>query len=81
MNGILPERAKTMAAMKEWKKLNSNQEAIATKLEEMAKEMREKGFICTPFTENDEVMLFANKNYGEIMFSLNDGISIKAKLY
>lgn len=59
-------------------KLNSNQEAIATKLEKMAKEMRENGFICDYLSN---VLFFANKNYGEITFSLNDGISIKAKLY
>ena len=63
------------------KKLNSNQEAIANKLEEMAKEMRENGFICTSFAENDEVTLFANMNCGKIIISLSDGISIKAKIY
>lgn len=62
-------------------KLNSNQEAIATKLEKMAKEMRENGFICTSLVEDSEVIFFANKNYGEIVISINDGISIKAKLY
>lgn len=62
-------------------KLNSNQEAIATKLEKMAKEMREKGFICTLLVENSEVIFFANKNYGEIVIPVNDGISIKTKLY
>lgn len=61
--------------------LNSNQEAIANKLEEMAKEMREKGFICTSLVENSEVTFFANKNYGEIVIPVNDGISIKTKLY
>lgn len=63
------------------KKLNGKQEAIATKLEKMAKEMRENGFICTPFAEKDEGMFFANKNYGEITISLSDGIYIKTKLY
>lgn len=67
--------------MKDEKKLNSNQEALANKLEEMAKEMRENGFICTSFDDNDEVMLFANKNYGKVIISLSDGISIKAKIY
>lgn len=62
-------------------KLNSNQEAIATKLEKIAEEMRENGFICTSLVENDEVIFFANKNYGEITFSFNNGIAIKAKLY
>lgn len=62
-------------------KLNSNQEAIATKLEKMAKEMREKGFICTSLVENSEVIFFANKNYGEIVIPVNDVISIKTKLY
>lgn len=67
--------------MMDEKKLNSNQEALANKLEEMAKEMRENGFICTSFDDNDEVTLFANKNYGKVIISLSDGISIKAKIY
>lgn len=67
--------------MKDEKKLNSNQEAFANKLEEIAKEMRENGFICTSFDDNDEVTLFANKSYGKVIISLSDGISIKAKIY
>lgn len=62
-------------------KLNSNQEAIANKLEEMANEMREEGFACVLFGEKDSIMFFANKNYGDITFQLNDRISIKAKIY
>lgn len=67
--------------MTDKKELNSNQEAIANKLEEMAKEMRENGFTCIIFGEKESIMFFANKNHGDITFKLNDGISIKAKLY
>lgn len=67
--------------MTDKKELNSNQEAIANKLEEMAKEMREYGFTCVLFGEEESIMFFANKNHGEITFQLNDGIYVKAKLY
>lgn len=62
-------------------KLNKNQEVLANNLEGMAKEMRENGFTCITFGEKDSIMLFANKNYGEITFQLNDGIYVKAKIY
>lgn len=63
------------------KELNSNQKAIIKQLEEMIESMKENGFICDHLFMNQSVMFFANKNYGEVTFDLNDGISVKAKLY